>query len=381
MAPRTVELVARGPPPLDPYAPAAGTWALARAYAERGDAVHVLYPEGPKEAEPFEGIRATAVPLPLRRPGAAIEEAEFARRAGHRLRAESELVLRDPVGIGPLGVRARAPRARLVGLVRAVELAAFDRERAGRPGTGFVDRLDGWRDRRSLRRLERAALEEPEALFGDDPALADALEQEYQVGPPRLRAGRPPVPYLPGPPRRDAARGALGIPTDVPVVVVPAASPSAEESGIDHAREAFRRVRPFFPGARLVVVGTEAPPDPGVVSVPGRDAAAFAGALTAGDVALIVSARPGFDPGIVFAARAGCATIAYRSTVGAAPPANAVRTVGAEDPGDLASALADLVADLGAARELAERGKEFAETFGPDRVIAEIDRALGVERP
>ncbi len=373
MAPQTVELVALGPPVSDPYAPAAAAWAVARAYAQRGASVHVLFPQGTHDEEPPTGIRATPVPLPLKRPGAASEEAEFASRVGRHLRPEADLVVRDPVGVGPLGVHGHARRAVLVGLARGVELAEFDRERTGRPGAGFVDRLDGWRDRRVLRRLERAALEEPAALLCGDPAVAEALSREYRIPPARLRRVLLPVPDLPTPPTRPQARAALGIPPDVPVVVVPTATAAPDEAGVDRGREAFRRVRPFFPGARLIIVGAVGPTDPGVVSVTGRDGPSFAAALAAADVALVVPTRAGFDPGIVFAARAGCATIAYRSAAGPLLPESAVRTVSAEDPGDLASALAELVADLGAARELAARGQKFADGFRPEELLRAVD--------
>ncbi len=376
MGARSVELIALGPPPVDPYAPAAGAWALARASAERGNSVRVLYPEGLPGGPAPAGVVATAVPVPLRRPGAPSEDAEFAALAGRGIRSGADLVLRDPVGLGPLGVRGRSS-PRLVGFARSIELAAFDRERGGYPSASFVDRLDGWRDRRTLRRLERLALEEPDAVFCDDPGVAVALASEYHLPPERLRPTAPPVPYLANPPSRDRARAAFGIPTDVPVVVVPAAVPSPEVSGVEKAREAFRRVRPFFPGLRMIVVGAPGPTDPGVVTLPGRDAEAFAAAFAAADVAMIVPQTSGFDPGAVFASRAGCATIVGATLTWPAAPAGAVRTVPGDDPGDLASALAELIADPGAARELATKGKELAEAYRPERILDQVDAVWG----
>jgi hypothetical protein len=380
MAARTIDVVAVGPPPFDLYEPAASAWAIATELAARGDRTRVLYPEGSSGAPLPTGVEGTAVALPLRRPGTALEGAEFAALAGRRIRPDASLVIRDPSGLGPLGLSGRRREQPLiVGFVRSLEIHAFDRERSGRPPSGFADRLDAWRDRRSVRRLERSALVEATALFLDDPDLASALSGEYGVEAGRLRPTVPPVPALPPGPTRSDARAALGIPPDVPVVLAPSASERAEESGVERVREAFRRIRLLFPGVRLVAVGTAAPPEPGVVSAPGRDGATLALGLAAADVTVVAPTRPGFDPGAVFSMRAGVATI-----VGGAvkfprpPPAEALRRAASDDPGDLASALAELVADPAAARDLGGKGLEYAAEYLPGRIVDQIDAATRI---
>ena len=377
MAPRTVDVVAVGPPPADPYAPAATAWSIAAVLALRGDRVRVLYPEGPAGVPPPPDVVGTAVPWPLRHPGDVLEPAEFAGLVGRRVRPDATHVVRDPSGLGPLGIGGRrsGPPV-IVSFVRGLELHAFDRERSVHAPAGFTGRLDSWRDRRAVRRLERAALAEPTALFSDDPELTKALSHEYGLDPRLLRPTVPPVPRLPPAPPREKARAALGIPTDVPVVVAPSASEDPAASGVDRVREAFRRIRSLFPGVRLVVVGAPAPVEPGVVGAPGRDLGTLALALAASDVAVVAPPAPRFDAGAVFAMQAGVATILGAGVRLPSPAAAAVRTAASDDPGDLASALAELVADPALARGLAGRGPAVAAEYLPERVADQDDRAI-----
>ncbi|MGC2360186.1 MAG: hypothetical protein WA691_07805, partial [Thermoplasmata archaeon] len=126
MTSRTVDVVAAAPPSLDPYDPGAPAWALAGALAAQGDAVVVLHPSGPPASPPPPGTSAVPVDLPLRRPGAAVEGADFATAAARRLRKGADLVLRDPVGLGRLGLqRSRTGAPVVAAFVRGVELDSF----------------------------------------------------------------------------------------------------------------------------------------------------------------------------------------------------------------------------------------------------------------
>jgi glycosyltransferase involved in cell wall biosynthesis len=378
MTSRTVDLITLGPPPVDPYEPWATAWALASAFAARADRVRVLHPDGPAGAAPPAGTVGLPVPLTLRRPGAAPDEAGFAAAAGRRVRPDADLIVRDPAGFGSLGLAGRRTgRPTIVAFVRSVELHAFDRARATRPSAGLVDRLDAWRDRRTVRRLEQTALGEADVLFADAPELAQALTEEYGFRGQHVRPTVPPVSALSSPLSRDAARSSLGIPTDVPVVVAPMAEERSGPAGVDRALEAFRRVRPFFPGARLIVVGAPAPTDPGVVCVPARDRATFALGLAAANAALFAGRRPGFDPLLVSAMRAGCAPAAVPGVRLPVDPEGAVRYAASDDPGDLASLLAELLADPALCREIAARGEAQSERYLPERVVDAIDAAVG----
>jgi glycosyltransferase involved in cell wall biosynthesis len=376
MAPRTVDVLAGGPPSSDPYDPASSAWALAGALAARGDDVTVLHPAGAAGDAPPAGTKALAVELPLRRPGAAVEGAEFATAAAKRVRRTAELVLRDPAGLGRLGLhRAAGAGPLLAAFVRGVELDSFDHEHGQRAPAGFRDRLDTWRDRRAVRRLEEAALREADRLFYDAAPLPSALLREYGIPENRLRATLPPVPTLPAAPSRADARASFRIPLDVPVVLAPSAFDQPEPSGIDRAREAFRRVRSFFPGARLIVVGAPSPAEPGVVVAPERDAPTLARALAAADVAVFDRRTPGFDPGVVLALRVGCCVLVGPQVHLPVAPGDAVRAVPSDDAGEFASVLAELLADPAARRAVARGGERYAAPFDPARVAEVVTSA------
>ena len=381
MASRTVDVVATGPRSADPYDPAAPAWALAAALAESGDSVAVVHPgESPSPPAPTPVVDVP-VALAIRRPGAASEAAELAAVVGRRIRREADLVLRDPVGLGRLGLRRGHDGPVIAGFVRDVELAAFDRERGGRSAAGWRDRLETWRDRRAVRRLEAAALTEADRLFYDAASLPRELAETYGLPERRFRPALPPVPALPDPPSREDARASFRIPADVPVVAALAAFDRPEPSGVDRAREAFRRVRSFFPGARLIVAGASAPAEPGVAVAESRDGATFARALAAADLVVLPRRVPGFDPGAVLALRAGRCVLVGPAVRLPVDPASAVRAVPSDDPGELASVLAELLADPAARRALSSAGARYAAAFDPARVAeavrAATDRGAG----
>jgi len=378
MAGRTVDVVALGPPPLDPYQPAASAWALAAALSARGDDVRVLHLLGSVSGPVPPGIVGVPVEIPLRRPGGPGELAEFANAAGHQLRKNADLILRDPVGLGALGMRRSRTGPPIVGaFARSVEILSFDGDRKDRPAAGLVDRFDTWLDRRSVRRLERSAVAEADRLFYDGREVAEAFAKEYAIPDRKLSMVPMAVPTLPPLPERSASRQDLRIPPDVPVVVAPTAFEEPDPSGVDRVLEAFRRVRPFFPGVRLVVAGTAAPSDPGVVSLPDRSATSLANALAGADVAVFARRARGFDPGVVLAARAHLPPIVLPNALLPVDPAGGVRVAASDDPGDLASVLAELLADPSTQKDVGRKASKFAESFLPERVAAEVESALG----
>jgi len=376
MASQAIDIVAGGPPPADPYEPSASAWAFAEGLAAGGRSVRVVYaspPSANRAASPA-GVEAAPVEVRLRRPGSATDPADFARAAGARLRPEADSVLRDPVGLGVLGGRGLGPR-RVVGVARSLGIADFERGRAGPGPRGVAARLEVWRERRTVRRLERAAIGEATRLLYDDPEVGAALAREYAVPPEKTFAVAQPVAQGPAPPAREKARGALGLPVDVPVVVALCASDSAGPSGADGARDAFQRVRPFFPGARLVVAGSTVPVGPGIVCAPRRDTESFVRAVASADLVVVAPRVQGFDPGIVLAFRQGVAVVTVPSVRLPFDAERVVRKVDANDPGGLASALAELLADPAQRRELATRAHDHAARFDPARVVADLEGA------
>jgi len=376
MTSRTVDVIASGPPSSDPYDPAQPAWALAAALAQQGDQVSVLHP-GANDGTPAPaGTTGVPVALPVRRPGAAVEGADYARAAAKKVRAGTDVVLRDPAGLGRLGLsRARGRGPIVAAFVRAIEVDTFERERGGHAPAGFRDRLDTWIDRRSVRRLEEAALREADRLFYDAAGLPAELLQRYGIPERRFHAALPPVAAVPMPMTRDEARASFRVPADVPVVVAPAPFEQPEPSGTDRAREAFRRVRSFFPGARLIVVGTSAPNEPGVTFATERDAGTLGRALAAADVAVFDRRLPGFDPGVVLALRAGRAVIVGPNVRLPVEPGAALRTVPSDDPGDFASVLAEVLADPAIRRALSAEGTRYAGAFDPVRVAEVVTAA------
>jgi glycosyltransferase involved in cell wall biosynthesis len=265
----------------------------------------------------------------------------------------------------------------VVGFTRGVELRSFEGERSGRPGAGFVDRLDTWLDRRTVRRLERAALQEADRLVYDAAEVARSIAEEYAVPERKLVPLPPAVPELPPLPSRESSRQDLRIPPDVPVAVAPMAFDAPEPSGLDRVLDAFRRVRPFFPGVRLVVCGAPARSDPGVLSLPDRHAETLADALAGADVAVFARRAPGFDPGIVLAARAGVPPIVLPDTRFPLDPEGGVRIAASTDAGDLASILAELLADPASQKEVGRAARRFGEAFLPSRVASGLAAAIG----
>ncbi len=367
MAPRTIDVLAPGPYSSDPYDPAASAWSLAGGLADRSVSVRVLHPSAPASEPADPALPSLAIDLPLRRPGAAVEPAEFATAAGRRVRRDADVVVRDPIGLGRLSLARSGGAATVVGFARALELARWDAERAARPSGGLVRRLDAWRDRRAVHRLEAAALAETDRVFFDSPELPGALAETYALPPARLAPAPPPIRSSPEPPTRDRAREALRLPLDVPVVVAPIAEPTAAVP-VERAVEAFRRVRPFFPGARLLVVGSSGPAAPGVASVPARDRASFEAGFAAADVALFLGPQRGFDPGVVLALRAGCLPVLGPSVSLPLDPGALVRRLPSDDPGEAASALAELLADPALRRGALSGAAGYTDRFRPERV-------------
>jgi len=378
MASRSVDVITSGPPSPDPYHPTAPAWALAEALAAHGGRVRVLHPATSDVGPAPAGTVAVPLPLEYRHPGTAFESADWARVAGRHLLPDTDLVVRDPSGLGRVGItKTGGTGVVLASFVRSVELTAFD-GRHPAPAPHVRDRVDAWRDRRSIRRLEHEALAEADRLFVDSAEARDLLAREYEVPPSRLAFAVPVVAPLPPPPTRTAARESFTLPLDVPVVAALTNGDAPEAAGVDRVREAFRRIRPIFPGVRLVVAGATAPADPGLVAAPARDGPTIGRALAAADVAVFAPRIPASDPGVVLALRAGVASIVVPEVQLPADPAGAVRRVETDDPGDLASALAELVADPGLRRTLSDAGHRYAATFDP---TALAERVLGLGAP
>jgi len=375
MAPRTVDIVAAGPPSPDLYDPAAPAWALAAALAGRGHSVQVVFPGPAETPPPTAGVAVAPFPPVTAHVGTALGDAELTRAAAHHLRPDSQVIVRDPSGLGQIGLRrGRRP---VVSFVRslAAEVAAV-----AAPSGGLRSRLASWGDRHGVHRLEKEALEEASAICCASTAQRDRLRADYGIAPERLRVEPPAFAHGPEPPTRAAARRQLTVPDDIVLgVLLPPVDP-ATKGEATAALEAFARTRPIFPGARLAAVGFPEATGPGVVPLAGRDAGTVAAAVAAADVAVSFSTGSVLDPGLVAALRAGVATIVPPSADLGDGAEAAVRRAPLTDAGELASVVAELFADPEARLALGESGRQFARRFEPERLVQELETvgALGL---
>lgn len=376
MPPRTVDIVAAGPPSEDVYDPAAPAWALAAGLAGRGHSVQVVYPGSANGVPAPPKVTATAFPGITEHIGTFRGDAELAHRAGRHLRRDAEVVVRDPAGFGPIGHHARS--ARIVAFVRSLSAAAIGPGPAQAPAGGLRSRLAGWGERRDAHHLEKEALREASVVYCSTSSMRESLHRAYGLLPGRLHIAPAAVAEGPAPITREAARRRLGVPDDVVVVgVLPIGGVATAES-VAPALEAYARVRKIYPGSRLAVIGGPPVSVPGVVSVPDSRRTTVAAVCAAADVGLVIGQGAEAEGALVLGLRAGLSFVAPPALdLGEAMDAG-VRRADTGDPSELASALVGLVADTAERRALAEKGRKLAERFLPDRVAEELERATGL---
>lgn len=374
--PFAVDLIAPGPPPIDPYDPAAPAWTLARGLRARGVDVRVVYPGGGPGAAAPEGLASERFPALPPHLGYAQGDAELARTAARHVRPHVDLVVRDPLRPGPLGLPHRAGSAMIAGIVRGLEWDAAPAEGLGGGAKGRTGLLGRWRERSSVRRLEAAALREAGVLLCEGDRLAGRLREVYglAVGPDRLVSRGVDVP--PAVPSRTEARLALGVPPDDPVVVAVSPQEDAGHESLQVAGEAFARLRPIFAGAHLLLAGAPSSGGNAVSVLPSRDLTQLVPALAAGDLAVFVGPRPSWDPGVALALCVGTLPIVAREAYLPAEVEPAIRRVEGTPP-ELASALAELLADPAARRERTQLGRQIAARFTPTSVADELLTAVG----
>jgi hypothetical protein len=92
-------------------------------------------------------------------------------------------------------------------------------------------------------------------------------------------------------------------------------------------------------------------------------------------VALFARRVVGFDPGLVLALRAGRCAIAGPAVHLPVDASQSVRSVLSDDPGELASVLAELMADPAARRTLSAGAEAYAAAFDPARVAEVVTSA------
>ncbi|MCI4345745.1 MAG: glycosyltransferase family 4 protein [Thermoplasmata archaeon] len=353
-------------------------WELAAELHARGHTPRVLYPtERPVVPSPYRGVPGVPVPLvkvPRRPFGRDIEAGKV---ASHCLDPTVDVVVGndEKAGALTLPVSKRGARPVRVQIVHDVALHTFDTLRPLEPKRGLRQSVGNWLDRRTLRKLEGTALAQAQLLLVGSEMNRGLVERYYGIPARRIHLQPHGVPDPLNVGTREEARGALRIPTDVPVVLFVGRTP--ERQGLPAALEAFRRMRPLFAGVRFVVVGSTLPTEPGVLSLGLVDEETKARAYRSADVFLFPAKYEGFGLAPREAMRYGIATIASSQVPleGAESPKE-VRVVRSDDAGEYASELADLLADTGARREMAERGRLWADQFSYARMAAQFEELL-----
>jgi len=355
-----------------------GVWGLARALQQRGHRVRVLYPTSSLETPPPPGPIAS-VPVPLvgvgRRPLA--EAVAAGRNASALLNRSADIVLAHDVSAGSLESRLVPAAGRpVLGLyLQRVELALWDARQRGPPNGRRRSALGGFFERRGISGLESRAIRRARLLLVTSEADRQLLGSTYDVPPDRVRLLPRGIPDPLDVGTTAEARLALHVPADVPVVAF--VGGPADGAALPLALDSFRRIRVFFPGARLLVAGLPTPAEPGVVPLGGDDPAVRARALRATDVFLYPARRAGFSAVPYEAMRYGAATIVSGQVVlDGIPAPSAVRIVPTEDPGDYASELAELLADPALRRAIGEAGRQLADELNFDRMATRFEEAF-----
>lgn len=372
-----IDFLATAPPQDATSGPSRTLWELGAALVARGHAVRVLFPSTNLQARPdVKGVTAIPVPDPgpQRRPSG--RDIAIGRNASDLLDPEVDAVIGNDPKTGALEwVHRPNGRPVFAMIVHDVALHLFETLRAPDARAGLKDRLGGWLDRRTLKRLEGSALSKARVILVPSDLNRELLHRHYGIPADRVRW----MPHGVADPidagTREEARLALRVPSDVPVVSFIGRTP--DRQGLPTALAAFQRVRVFFPGARFLVVGTQAPTDPGVMSLGVVDELTKARVLRASDVFLFPARYEGFGFAPREAMRYGVATVVSRHVpLEGIDAKGAVRIAASDDPADYASDLAELFADPRLRRSVGESGRLYADRFSYGKMADQFEGFL-----
>lgn len=355
-----------GNPPPDPGTSGLdrSLWELGAGLAARGHRVRILFATPtPTVPPPYRGVEGVPVPVvpTARRP--VPQAVEVGKAAADCVAPDTQILVGTDERVGAI----RAPgRGRGPTLALYLNHVPSDRGAKGDLGTanrGLLDRLGGWMDQRTLRRLESDSVARAAVVFAGSAAARDRLSHLYRLAPGRVGLLPPTVSDPDFTESRERARLALRLPQDVPVAAFVGHRPDVQ--GLPIALEAFRRSRVFFPGARFLVVGSSPKSDPGVLPLGTADEPTKARALRAADLFLFPSSEAGPSYAVLEAMRYGIpAVVSGRVTLDGADPKREFRSVASDDPGDYAAEFAELFADPALRRTIGDAGRAFADRFG-----------------
>jgi hypothetical protein len=334
---------------------------LGVALAQRGHEVRLLCdPARPTPAALAGTLRAVRVPPGASRPRPLARTSTTGRNASDLIDPEADVVVAIDGAAGTLEWDApSSDRTALVLLLRERSLVPSEGSDGAPEGRDVRRRLGAWLNRRALRRIEAEALAQARLALVESERTRSLVERRAAGAARRVRL----LPTGAADPvdagTREAAREALGIPKDVRAIAyLGEGGPLLPGSC---ALDAFRRIRPIFPGARLLVPGEGGRRVPGVMLLGTTDEQARA--LTACDLAFVAGDSDDPAADALGAMRYNVATVLPREFLPEGLPHDrAARTYAASDGAEAAGAIAELLAVSEERRAVAEAGRAFAET-------------------
>lgn len=351
-------------------------WELAGSLARLGHHVRVVYPADPPTPHaPVDTVEAVPIPTTgaSRRPFG--RDIAFGKRATGVLDASADVIVGNDEKAGAVGAVGARRGPAWIHFAHDVALHTFDTLRPLEPDRGFRQRFGNWLDRRALKGLEDRAIARSRLVLVGSAKNAELLRRYYKVPGERVQLLPIGVPRPLEVGTRAEARLALHVPPDVPVVAFVGRNP--ERQGLPTALEAFRRVRSFFPGARMVVVGSKPATEPGVLALGVVDEPTKARALRAADVFLFPARYEGFGLAPREAMGYGLATVVSSHVpLDGVDPA-LLRVVASDDAGDYASELAELLADVALRRTLGEAARAASSAWSFDAMAERFEKSVG----
>jgi glycosyltransferase involved in cell wall biosynthesis len=380
-SPWRIDILANPPPDPTTSGLDRSLWELGAGLVARGHRVRILFATPtPTVPPPYRGVEGVPVPVVTSRRRAVPQAVEIGKAAGDCLSSDTQVLVGTDERAGAIKspTRGRGPSL-------AMYLNSVPSDRPATTGTNgaarsFVDRLGGWMDQRTLRRLETDSLGRASVVLAGSASTRDRLTQLHKLPPGKVQVLPPTVSDPDLTETREQARLALRLPQDVPVAAFVGHRPDTQ--GLSIALDAFRRSRVFFPGARFLVVGSSPKQDPGVLPLGLSDDATKARALRAADLFLFPSLEAGPAYVVTEAMRYGLpAVVSHRVVLERGDPKHQFRTVASDDPGDYAAEFAELFADPALRRKIGDAGKSYADQFSGAMNAMAFEQALSGHVP
>ncbi len=372
-----IDFLATAPPQDTTSGLSRAVWSLAAALVARGHSARVLFPSSNLAVRAdVQGVTAIPVPDPGDRRRPFGRDLAIGRDASDLIDPGVDVIVGNDEKAGALEWRTRPDgRPVFAMILHDVALHTFDTLRPHDPPGGLRQKVGNWLDRRALQKLEGNALSRARVILIPSEMNRELLRAKYGIADARVQLMPHGVPDPIDAGTAAEARLALKVPADVPVLSFIGRNP--ERQGLPTALAAFRKVRALFPGARLLVVGSPAPSESGVVGLGVVDELTKARVLRASHLFVFPARYEGFGLAPREAMRYGVPAIVSRHVpLEGIDPKSAVRIVDSDDPADYAAEIAGLLADPAKCRAMGEAGRRYADAFSYGRMAELFERFL-----